>query len=92
MAERISLFGIVTGIAMLLAGIGLAILALFVFGALGGEARRRAASPSHRRPPRSPIADLTQRTMLADSERPQPGGRSFATCEAAPPLSAACAY
>jgi hypothetical protein len=32
MAERISLFGIVTGIAMLLAGIGLGILALFVFG------------------------------------------------------------
>lgn len=34
MAERISLFGIVTGIAMLLAGIGLGILSLFVFGAL----------------------------------------------------------
>ncbi len=32
MAERISLFGIVTGFAMLLAGIGLGILALFVFG------------------------------------------------------------
>ena len=32
MAERISIFGIVAGIAMLLAGIGLAILALFVFG------------------------------------------------------------
>jgi len=34
MAERISLFGIVTGVAMLLAGIGLGILSLFVFGAL----------------------------------------------------------
>ena len=32
MAERISVFGVVTGIAMLLAGIGLGILALFVFG------------------------------------------------------------
>lgn len=34
MAERISVFGIVTGVAMLLVGIGLGILALFVFGAL----------------------------------------------------------
>jgi hypothetical protein len=33
MAEQISVFGIVTGIAMLLAGIGLGILALAVFGA-----------------------------------------------------------
>ena len=31
MADRIALFGIVTGIAMLLAGIGLGILSLFVF-------------------------------------------------------------
>jgi len=46
MAERISLFGIVTGIAMLLAGIGLGILSLFVFGALKAPrlARRRDAT------------------------------------------------
>jgi len=44
MAERISLFGIVTGIAMLLAGIGLGILALFVFGALKDE--RRESQPA----------------------------------------------
>jgi hypothetical protein len=48
MAERISLFGIVTGIAMLLAGIGLGILSLFVFGALKAPKGRReevAATP-----------------------------------------------
>jgi hypothetical protein len=45
MAERISLFGIVTGIAMLLAGIGLAILALFVFGELGGARRKGRREP-----------------------------------------------
>lgn len=38
MAEQISLFGIVTGIAMILAGIGLGILSLFVFG-LSGRSR-----------------------------------------------------
>jgi hypothetical protein len=43
MAERISIFGIVTGIAMLLAGIGLAILAIFVFGSL--KEPRREQSP-----------------------------------------------
>jgi hypothetical protein len=37
MAEQISLFGIITGIAMLLAGIGLGILSLFVFGAMRGR-------------------------------------------------------
>ncbi|HVP03797.1 MAG TPA: hypothetical protein VMT10_14600 [Solirubrobacteraceae bacterium] len=42
MAERVATFGIVTGIAMLLAGIGLGILALFVFGALRAP---RAAPP-----------------------------------------------
>ena len=40
MAERISVFGIVTGIAMLLAGVGLGILSLFVFGALKAPRRR----------------------------------------------------
>lgn len=39
MAERISVFGIVTGIAMLLTGIGLGLLSLAVFG-LGGAKRR----------------------------------------------------
>lgn len=38
MAERISVFGIVTGIAMLLTGIGLGLLSLAVFGA--SKARR----------------------------------------------------
>ena len=37
MAERISVFGIVTGIAMLLTGIGLGLLSIFVFGALKGR-------------------------------------------------------
>jgi hypothetical protein len=47
MAERISVFGIVTGIAMLLAGIGLGILSLFVFGAFrGSEASSAPARPS----------------------------------------------
>ena len=46
MAERISLFGIVTGIAMLLAGIGLGILSLFVFGALKAPKRREDAAPA----------------------------------------------
>jgi hypothetical protein len=47
MAERISIFGIVTGIAMLLAGIGLGILAIFVFGAFkGAEARSSTARPA----------------------------------------------
>lgn len=41
MAERISVFGIVTGIAMLLAGIGLGILSLFVFDALKAPSLRR---------------------------------------------------
>ncbi len=41
MAERIALFGIVTGIAMLLAGIGLGILSLFVFDALKAPSVRR---------------------------------------------------
>jgi len=45
MAERISLFGIVTGIAMLLAGIGLGILSLFVFGALKLPRRREDEAP-----------------------------------------------
>lgn len=49
MAERIAVFGIVTGIAMLLTGIGLGLLSLAVFGA--GQARRRddvaaAAAPA----------------------------------------------
>ena len=39
MAERISVFGIVTGIAMLLTGIGLGLLSLAVFG-MGGAKRR----------------------------------------------------
>ena len=39
MAERVALFGIITGIAMLLAGIGLGILSLFVFGALKADRR-----------------------------------------------------
>ncbi len=43
MAERISVFGIVTGIAMLLTGIGLGLLSLYVFGALKG---RREDEPS----------------------------------------------
>jgi len=38
MAEQVSLFGIVTGIAMILAGVGLGILSLFVFG-LGRASR-----------------------------------------------------
>jgi hypothetical protein len=46
MAERISLFGIVTGIAMLLAGIGLGILSLFVFGALKMPRRREDEAPA----------------------------------------------
>ena len=46
MAERISLFGIVTGIAMLLAGIGLGILSLFVFGALKMPRRREDSAPA----------------------------------------------
>ena len=46
MAERISLFGIVTGIAMLLAGIGLGILSLFVFGALKMPKRRETEAPA----------------------------------------------
>jgi len=46
MAERISLFGIVTGIAMLLAGIGLGILSLFVFGALKMPRRREDDAPA----------------------------------------------
>ena len=46
MAERISLFGIVTGIAMLLAGIGLGILSLFVFGALKMPRRREGEAPA----------------------------------------------
>ncbi len=46
MAERISLFGIVTGIAMLLAGIGLGILSLFVFGALKMPKRREGDAPA----------------------------------------------
>ena len=45
MAERISLFGIVTGIAMLLAGIGLGILALFVFGQSKDARKPDAAAP-----------------------------------------------
>ncbi len=45
MAERISLFGIVTGIAMLLAGIGLGILSLFVFGALKTPKRKEGDAP-----------------------------------------------
>ena len=40
MAERISVFGIVTGIAMLLTGIGLGLLSLAVFGAMRGPKRR----------------------------------------------------
>lgn len=46
MAERISLFGIVTGVAMLLAGIGLGILSLFVFGALKMPKRRETEAPA----------------------------------------------
>jgi len=46
MAERISLFGIVTGVAMLLAGIGLGILSLFVFGALKMPRRREDSAPA----------------------------------------------
>jgi hypothetical protein len=46
MAERISLFGIVTGVAMLLAGIGLGILSLFVFGALKMPRRREDEAPA----------------------------------------------
>jgi len=46
MAERISLFGIVTGVAMLLAGIGLGILSLFVFGALKMPRRREGEAPA----------------------------------------------
>ena len=46
MAERISLFGIVTGIAMLLAGIGLGILSLFVFGALKMPKRKEGEAPA----------------------------------------------
>ena len=46
MAERISLFGIVTGIAMLLAGIGLGILSLFVFGALKMPKRKEGEVPA----------------------------------------------
>jgi hypothetical protein len=49
MAERISVFGIVTGIAMLLAGIGLGILALFVFGAL------KVPAPERRRNVKAPV-------------------------------------
>ena len=45
MAERISLFGIVTGIAMLLAGIGLGILALFVFGQSKDARKPDATAP-----------------------------------------------
>ena len=46
MAERISLFGIVTGIAMLLAGIGLGVLSLFVFGALKMPKRKEGEAPA----------------------------------------------
>jgi len=46
MAERISLFGIVTGVAMLLAGVGLGILSLFVFGALKMPRRREGEAPA----------------------------------------------
>ena len=52
MAERISLFGIVTGIAMLLTGIGLGLLSLAVFGM--GAAKRRddeVTVPSAAAPP-----------------------------------------
>jgi len=47
MADRIALFGIITGIAMLLAGIGLGILSLFVFDALKAPnvKRRREGAP-----------------------------------------------
>lgn len=54
MAERISLFGIVTGVAMLLAGIGLGILSLFVFGAM----REPRTTPT-REPVVPPVASAT---------------------------------
>ena len=49
MAERISVFGIVTGIAMLLAGIGLGILSLVVFGQ--GRAARKPDDADAAGPP-----------------------------------------
>ena len=54
MAERISLFGIVTGVAMLLAGIGLGVLSLFVFGAL-----REPRTVPHREPAAAPAPATT---------------------------------
>jgi hypothetical protein len=42
MAEQISIFGIVVGIALLLTGVGLVILALAVFGR-GDQSARAAA-------------------------------------------------
>lgn len=44
MAERISVFGIVTGIAMLLTGIGLGLLSIAVFGALKGRREDEVAA------------------------------------------------
>ena len=45
MAEKLSLFGLVVGVALLLTGIGLFILALVV---LGGALREKAAGPAKR--------------------------------------------
>jgi hypothetical protein len=53
MAERISVFGIVTGIAMLLTGIGLGLLSIYVFGAMK---RRREDEPSPPEPPAPAVA------------------------------------
>jgi hypothetical protein len=46
MAEQLSVFGIVVGVALLLTGIGLMILALAVLGGRFREEARRAARPS----------------------------------------------
>ena len=45
MAENLSLFALVVGVALLLAGIGFVILALAVFGRAPAEAAAKAAAP-----------------------------------------------
>ena len=45
MAENLSLFALVVGVALLLAGIGFVILALAVFGRAPAEATAKAPAP-----------------------------------------------